>query len=386
MINPVLETEARQRETTPKPKLRAAVIGLGIGKSHAQVLSTAPGYELAAVCDVSEQRANESAKAHNTRAVTSLKELWCEVKPDVAVICTPNATHADFTIEALEAGVRAVYCEKPMATNLADARRMLQACQERGVPLIVGHQRRLMKCIGQARQLIQSGALGEIEWIRGASAGDLLSDGTHLIDTLFFLAGDGYPESVLGMIHREIEAKGAATGFRYGHPVETGAAAIIDCGNKLRMEVLTGDMRGRRVYHDYEVFGTRGRLWQTGNNPAHFPFFFIMDDQGGTWEAQVDPASGVFRPRDLGGQPRPGLWRVAQTGEDLFPDALGQAYAKLIDTVENGTEHPLRGELALRNLEVLIAIYESARLRKKVRFPVEQMRFPLEILVEDGAF
>jgi predicted dehydrogenase len=86
---------------------------------------------------------------------------------DAVVVCTPNKYHAPITIAALEAG-KHVLCEKPMATSLADANRMIATAERVGRKLMIGHNQRLMAAHVKAKQILDSGILGRVLTFRTA--------------------------------------------------------------------------------------------------------------------------------------------------------------------------------------------------------------------------
>jgi predicted dehydrogenase len=349
--------------------LRAAIIGCGpMARWHARTLCALPEYELVALCDVAEDYARALADSVGRGAsyADTARMLDAE-RPDVAVIVTPCSTHAELTIQAAEAGVRGVYCEKPMATRLGDGRRMVEVCRSRNVALAVNHQRRMSPPIRHMRELIEAGAIGEPEVYRGSCAGDLLSDATHLVDTIRFLNADALVEWVFGQIHRETgpevardpqNVQLASAGFRYGHAVETGAFAVFEFATGVRAELLCGDLRPmHRPYGDYEVLGTQGRLHRAGDGAD--PPLLIQDDRGG-WR----PVEGL-------------------TAQDEHTATARACYEQFARTILEGAEHPLSGESALADLEIIMAVFESARLRRKLTLPPEQERFPLDIMIEE---
>jgi len=290
-------------------------------------------------------------------------------RPDIVVIVTPCATHAALTFQAAAGGVRGVYCEKPMATCLGDGRAMVETCRARNVALAVNHQRRMSAPIRRMRELIEAGAIGEPEVYRGSCGGDLLSDATHLVDTIRSLNSDAPVRWVFGQIHREIgpevardpkHVQLASAGFRYGHAVETGAVAVLEFATGVRVELFCGDLRlPQREYGDYEVVGTKGRLWRAGD--AADPPLLIQDERSG------------WRPVEA----------LSAQGEQ---DETGRAcYGQFARMVCRGAEHPLNANSALQDLEVIMAIFESARLRCRLELPLAQDRFPLDILIEQQA-
>jgi len=196
--------------------------------------------------------------------------------------------------------------------------------------------------------------------IRGSCQGDLLSDGTHLIDSLRWLAGDDPVVSVLGQIDRPqpdpAEERGMGFhrggGFRYGHMVEAASMSVIQFQSGLRVEMFTGGkhMQGRR-YQDYEVFGTTGRLWRQGDRRE--PLLHLWDGEAGSWREVTEYPEIESHPN---------------------------MYATFARTILEGAPHPLSGESGLADLEVITAVFESARTHSLIEFPVEQEAFPLLLM------
>lgn len=349
-------------------KLRAVVAGLRMGRHHAEALAGLDQYQLSGLCDLNTELAAELAGSlGNPTVYTDYSTMLGTEKPDVVVIATPNHLHAPMTIDAVQAGVKGIYCEKPMAVNLGDAHRMMEACRQGRAVLAVGHQRRMSRVYKTMRRLIEEGAVGDLCLMRGTCAGDVLSDGTHTIDTLLHLSGDPEVRWVLGQIYRgpsepsEVLEKNpwAFSGHRYGHAVERGAMATFELENGVRGEILTGEARlPGRAYQDIEVFGTKGRLWRAGDS-AGSQLLLCSEKTGGRWEE---------------------IPLFQDGGDGDFKDVFG-SFAEMVRT---GGYHPLCGENSLRGFEVVMAIYESARLNARLELPLRQKRFPLEIMMEEG--
>src|SRR5215207_8297015 len=121
-------------------KLKIGIVGAGyIAGVHASVLARDERVQLAAVHDAVPESAVSLARSHNAVAVATPLELL--ERCDAVYITTPNTRHVSLAIAALETG-KHVFCEKPMATNVADAQRVFEASQNgRGV-FQVGHNRR----------------------------------------------------------------------------------------------------------------------------------------------------------------------------------------------------------------------------------------------------
>jgi len=334
---------------------------------HAKTLCALPEYELVALCDIDGAHARVLSETVGRGEVyTDYAQMLHAERPDILVVVTPCATHAALTIQAAESGVRGVYCEKPMATCLGDGRAMVEACRARSVALAVNHQRRMSPPILRMKALIDEGAIGEVELYRGSCAGDLLSDATHLVDTIRFLNDDAPVKWVFGQIHREVgpetardprHVQLASAGWRYGHLVETGSIGVFEFATGGRTELLCGDLRLlKRAYGDYEVFGTEGRLWRPGDG-ADSPLL-------------IQDASGGWRPVE--GLPE----------KDGHQETARACYTQFARMVREGAEHPLNGDSALQDLEIIMAVFESARLRQKIELPLQQDRFPLEMMLD----
>ena len=198
--------------------LHIGIIGFG-ARSTLQEEVHRPGHgsRITAVCDLAP-RAREDARALVPDALItdSLDELLAS-GVDAVMVLTPDDTHAALTIRALEAGVP-VFCEKPLAIDLADADRMLETARRTGTRLYIGHNMRHMPVITLMRGLIQDGRIGQVKavWVRhfvghggdfyfkdwhadrSRTTGRPLQKGAHDLAIIHWLAG-AYTEQVAAM-------------------------------------------------------------------------------------------------------------------------------------------------------------------------------------------
>jgi predicted dehydrogenase len=122
--------------------------------------------------------------------------MFRSVQPDVVSICTPAGRHrADVEAALTVPSLKAVWCEKPLATSLADAETMVAAVAARRLPMLVTYNRRWLPIYRKVRQLIGEGAIGDLVCLRVASTNRLFSIGSHALDLIRFLAGE--PVSVM---------------------------------------------------------------------------------------------------------------------------------------------------------------------------------------------
>jgi len=145
-------------------RLRIGVVGAGhiAMESHLPVFKNLKEVEIAAICDQRLPVAEEVASKFGVKSVfADMSEMLGKEKLDVADICTPPQTHAELSIQAMENGCN-VLVEKPMATNIKDADRMINSSERNSVELCVVHQNLCNPAVVKARHLVESGTLGDL--------------------------------------------------------------------------------------------------------------------------------------------------------------------------------------------------------------------------------
>ncbi len=143
-------------------KMRVGIIGCGkIFPMHAVSVSKLENAELAAVCDVKEDRAKAAAELFGCRYYTDYREMMDKEHLNSVHICTPHHLHAPIALEAIGRGLH-VLTEKPMALNVSDAEQMIQAAEDHHVKLMVSFQNRFNPGSLLIREKLQSGELGRI--------------------------------------------------------------------------------------------------------------------------------------------------------------------------------------------------------------------------------
>jgi predicted dehydrogenase len=143
--------------------LRVAVIGYGpIGRLHARAIVDSPSATLVAVCDPDPARRDEARRQWSIPTYASVDDMLNEPCLDAVTIATPDHLHVEPALAAIARGCH-VFCEKPLATTLADARRMVEAAADRQVHLSVDYNRRFGAGYRQAWQWLREGAVGRLE-------------------------------------------------------------------------------------------------------------------------------------------------------------------------------------------------------------------------------
>ncbi|HPJ37448.1 MAG TPA: Gfo/Idh/MocA family oxidoreductase [Spirochaetota bacterium] len=222
------------------------------------------GISINAACDINTARLRtfqHLAGIPEQHLYTDYNDLITALHPEIVIIATWTDSHVPIGIAAAESGAKVIVCEKPIAPDLKEAQRLIDACERNRTELIINHERRFDHRYRTIRNFIVSGKIGEIKTVhasiltsgyRGKSdiregGGPLLQDGTHLIDIIRFLFGD--ITSVSGSFARS----GRKSGF------EDRAAGWLKAGNNIDIFLEAG---GNRHYFHFEldIYGTEGRI------------------------------------------------------------------------------------------------------------------------------
>lgn len=143
-------------------KVRVAVIGVGfMGAMHARVLASMPDVDLVAVADVVGERAETVARATGCRAYTDFRQLLESEKLDAVSICTLETQHVEPAVACAQRGIH-MFIEKPLASTLEEADRILQEVERSGVKVGVGYLLRFDPRYSTIKERIQAGEFGEI--------------------------------------------------------------------------------------------------------------------------------------------------------------------------------------------------------------------------------
>ncbi len=253
-----------------------AVIGYGYwGSKHTRVLGSIPGTEVIVV-DNDETRLVEAlATNHGVTVSRSLDDVLDRV--DAVVVCTPPATHAAVAMTALTAG-RHTLVEKPLATSVADAERMVDAADRHGARLMVGHTFEFNPAVWKLREIVHSGSLGRILYIDTArlSLGRYQSDvnviwdlAPHDISIVSFLL-DEFPSRTTVWAERNIGFRHADVAYLKLDFDRAATHAFVRVSwlspNKVRKVTVVGEHK--MVVYDDLSDNERIRIYDIGVDPA----------------------------------------------------------------------------------------------------------------------
>lgn len=150
-------------ETIP---VSIAIIGAGvIGPRHAEAIRKCSSAKLAAFVDPNPAT-QAIADTFNVPFYTSIADLLSHNKPDAAIVCTPNQTHVSISHELLSAGIH-VLVEKPLCTDIAEGKRLVQYAESQNLALLVSHHRRFNPYVVATKQTLASNILGTLIAVNG---------------------------------------------------------------------------------------------------------------------------------------------------------------------------------------------------------------------------
>jgi predicted dehydrogenase len=341
----------------PHPVLGAVHPG-----SHAAAYARIASVKVAGACDLMPERCAQfvetwGANWPEVQTYQDYRQMLAEQQLDLLSVVTSDHRHAQIVVDAAEAGVQGIYCEKPIATTLADADRMIAACRASNVVLSIDHTRRWRPVWHQVRELVRSGELGPVRRIVATLAGPramLFRNGTHLLDMVCFFA-DAETDWLIAELddaHREHGPVYAGDGGR-DPAFDPGGSAYIHFKNGVRAFVNAS--KDAMSAWELTVFCERGRV--------------RVDD--------VTGAAEVWQPGIQGlGSGRPVRWLLpeAATTSGNLQAGLEELISHLAARRQGKTpDAPLVSppEAGRQVLEILLGILQSNHAGSaKVTFPV----------------
>lgn len=202
-------------------KVRIGVIGCGgiANGKHMPAEKRNPAAEMVAFCDLIEERAVKARADYGKpedKVYTDYRELLKDKSIDAVLVLTPNCSHCEITVAALEAG-KHVMCEKPMAMNYEEAKKMLAARDKAGKVLTIGYQNRYRKDSIYLKQQAEAGMFGDVYYAEAIAirrravptwgvfidkekqgGGPLIDIGTHALDLTLFMMNNYEPAFCVG--------------------------------------------------------------------------------------------------------------------------------------------------------------------------------------------
>jgi predicted dehydrogenase len=355
--------------------VRIGIIGCGgiANGKHLPSLSKLDQVKLVAFCDIEIEKAKKASQEYgvsDAKVYEDYNELLKDDSIDVIHVCTPNSSHAEISVAALEAG-KHVMCEKPMAINSEEAKSMVEAAKRTGKKLTIGYNNRFRQDSLHLKELCERGDLGEVYFAKAHAirrravptwgvfldeekqgGGPLIDIGTHALDLTLWMMDNYQPKVVMGTTYHKLsQTKNAANAFGPWDPekftvedsafgfitMENGATIVLESSwalNTLDVDEAKCSLSGTKAGADMKD-GLRI------NGEEFSKLYTKKVDLGG---------SGV-------------AFFNGRTESDADKEAR-----LWIESIINDTEPLVRPEQALVVTQILEAIYKSAKSGEAVYF------------------
>jgi myo-inositol 2-dehydrogenase/D-chiro-inositol 1-dehydrogenase len=321
------------------------IIGAGrIGKLHAKnIVGSIEGAHVVIIMDAFAEAADALAKKYNAVATQDIQALINHPDVDAVVIGSPTSLHAEQIKLAAQAG-KAIFCEKPVALDLATTQAAMRVVQDAGVPFQIGFNRRFDPAIASLARTIHSGELGKVEMFRSQSSdpsppplsyvatsgGIFLDSAVHDFDIARFIGGEVERVTALGRVLVEPE-------YAQYHDVDTSVVTLEFSSGALG---IIQNSRRTQFGHDVRV--------------------------------EVHAASGKLVAEQ---ERRTTVWNYTKHGMqadyqmdflERFRDAYVLELQAFVDAVHNGTSPTPTHSDAIESLRVALAATTSLREQRPV--------------------
>jgi predicted dehydrogenase len=334
-----------------KSKLNFAIVGCGrIAQRHAEHINKYAN--LIAVCDPIQSSADSLANLYGAKPYYNIDQLINSgVDIDVLSICSPNGLHAELSIKALNAGYH-VLCEKPLAINIADCGKMIEAAEKANRRLFVVKQNRFNPPVEAVKNIIDEGRLGNIfnvqlncfwnrdeNYYKGSwkgtndlDGGTLFTQFSHFIDLLYWLAGD------------VSELSGFSNNFMHDGIIEfedTGVVALKFTSGAIGTINYTVNSIGKNMEGSLTIFGTKGTVKIGGQYLNELEYQNIQD-----YQIQDLPKGNTAN--------NYGTYVGSMSNHDLV-------YQNVIDVIDNNGKILVNYFEGFKTVEIISKIYDKIR-------------------------
>lgn len=340
-----------------------AVVGLGRGIDHVKCASQSKNCDLLAVCDTNPEAFNKLTGKYNVDTYTDLDEMLKRDDIDIVSICTPSGTHADIAIKVAKAGKHALL-EKPFDVSVQKIDAALKAFEEKG--LIVGciFQNRLASANQKIKQIIESGVLGklilgtvQVKWYRTQDyynqnngwrgtwaldgGGSLMNQGIHTIDLFQWMMGP--VKSVFA--YTDVEA----------HDIETEdmSIAIMRMKNGGKGVIIGSTATYPGFGTTLDIHGVDGGICMKNNDIVEIKYK----------NADPEEINNILKTY---GPEKDMEFAVAADPSVINRDTTYIQVQDMIDAVIENRDPLIKGAEGRQAVEIINAIYESARTGKEV--------------------
>lgn len=339
-------------------KIRIAIVGCGrISKNHfASIKEHADNLALVAICEIDQDVRKQHEEQYQVKGYSELEEMLGAEDIDLIAICTPSGTHCEQVVTAANHGVH-IMTEKPMATRWQDGQKMVRACDDAGVHLLVVKQNRRNTTLQLLKRVVDEKRFGRIHMVhlnvfwtrpqeyydqaawRGTwefDGGAFMNQASHYVDLLDWLIGPIDKIQAMTSTTRDIEVE------------DTGVLNVRWRNGALGSMSVTMLTYPKNLEGSITILGEKGTVRIGGvavNEIQHWEF-----DEPQDYDKQIEDAS--YQTTSVYG-----------FGHPLY-------YKNVVDVLRGDAAPETDGREGLKSLEILIAAYRSARDGETISLPL----------------
>jgi len=335
--------------------------------THGGVYNSHKKTKIISACDINNERLKKFGNRYDCKNLyNDYREMLNKENIDILSICTHAPDHAQMCIDGAKSGVKAIFCEKPMATNLNECYEMIRVCKENNVKLTINHTRRWDIYFNYIKNILNENIIGDIDAVTAISTAGLLNGGCHMFDILRNWFGNA--EWVEGKLEFDNSTDPSATGIIKFKDV------LVYFNNSFKDYVT----------FDLSIIGKKGKINTFGmvRSERRFEIFTPKDsfyDKGTkTLNKQKIPEDNI---KEL----------INKKIElDIKQSPMMNAIDDIINGIENNNETKCNGFDGMSALEIAIAFHESSRKKERIYLPLKNKYLrviPRETsFTEDGKF
>lgn len=344
-----------------------ALIGCGrISNNHIQA-AVNNKLEISAVCDIIPEHMEKVISYHgleedrSIQRYTDYRQMLSEVKPQLVAIATESGKHASIALGCIDAGCN-IIIEKPIALSLADADEIIRRADENNIVVCACHQNRFNRSIQHIRHAMDQGRFGRlshgcihVRWSRerdyyiqapwrgtwAQDGGALMNQSIHGIDLLRWLMGDDI---------EEVFAYTARQFHDYIECEDVGLAVVKFKNGAIGTIEGTTNVFPQNLEETLYLFGETGTVKAGGKSTNTIEVWNFSDIQPGDADLSVG---------------------LHEKTSNVYGNGHESVYADVINAIQQGRPPYIDARAGRRALELVLAIYESARTGKPVRISSE---------------
>ena len=341
-------------------KYRCAIIGCGRIASlfdehdvfikpstHGGIYTTHPKTKLVSACDINNKRLKDFGKKYKCNSLyNDYRDMLDNEDIDILSICTHAQDHSTMCIDGAKSGVKAIFCEKPMATNLKECEDMINICNRYNVKLTIDHTRRWDNYFNYINEIINNKVIGDIKAVTAFSTAGLLNGGTHMFDILRSWFGN--VEWVDGKLE-------------YDNSTDPSATGIIKFKD---VYVYFNNSYKDYVTFDIGLLGSLGKLESFGMVRSNRNFNLYS-----TKDSLYDKGTKTLNKNKI---PEDNIKKLIskKIDMDLKQSPMMNSLDDILYSLENDCETKCNGNDGKSSLEIALAFHISDRTNSKVYLPL----------------